>query len=298
MEYNAKEVARKQYIKYFIAWFVIAAVLVAAWGVLFLVRGSRQEEIGRGNTSAPTERVFDMAGTLKEEEKDELRELIDQEQERGKCDIVLVIVNQEVGLEDSAWNRNMMNLADDFYDEGQFGYNHAYGDGALLLYNWYEDERGSQKGVWLSTTGKMEYRIGVSEEDDILDALDRYMLKAEPEPAKAYAAAIKRIGYWGERAERSGKLTIPWPVVILVPFGIAGIFCMIKLQQKPGEKTITATTYVAGGQPAFRIQRDDFVRKSVTKVKIQSSSGGHGGGSAGHHTSSGGHSHGGGGRRH
>lgn len=294
MDYDAKKVARSQYFKYFTVWFIIAAILLVLYAGLKIAKGD-PVEVTRTNEKAPKERVYDYAQTLSESEKDYLRQVIAKQEERGTCDIVLLITNEEVGLDDDTWFRNMMNLSDDFYDEGAFGYDKPYGDGALLLYNWYEDERGSQKGEWLSTSGKMEYQIGYDEEDDILDELDRYI---DTDPVKGYAAAIERIGYWGMVASSHVPLQVPIIGVIFLPIIVAAIFCAGKLHQSPGVDTTTPLTYVTGGNPQFTNRRDDFIRKSVTHVKIESSSGGHGGGSAGHHRSSGGHSHGGGGRRH
>ena len=194
---------------------------------------------------------------------------------------------------------NMMNYADDFYDEGAFGYDEPYGDGALLLDNWYEDSEGSQKGSWLSTSGKMERIIGAYEEDDILDSVYDYI---DTNPKKAYAAGIKRLAYWGDETDRS-EVEVPWLAVFGLPTIVALIYMISNMIQSAGQVTTTPLTYVPGGKPLLIDKQDNFLRKSVSKIKIErSSSGGggshhSGGGSHGHHTSHSGHSHGGGGRR-
>lgn len=297
MNINLKALERKQFLKYFKAWIIIAAVLLVIWGVLALLH-KPETAPQRGNNQAPAQRVYDYADVLSDSEEEYLRQVIAECEQQGLSDIVLVTICEEMGRSDSEWNRNMMNCADDFYDNGKFGFDKPYGDGALLLDNWYEDEYGSQMGTWLSTSGKMEDRIGVSEEDSVLDAIYDYI---DYSTVKAYEAGIRKLAYWGNRASGGIDLQIPVVFILVIPSVVAFIFAVTSMKQAPGTDTTTAYTYLAGGKPNLRRQSDVFERKHVTSVKIESSSGSggghHGGGSAGHHHSSGGHSHGGGGRR-
>ena len=116
---------------------------------------------------------------------------------------------------------------------------------------------------------------------------------------EAYARAIKKIAYYGKTDGASEPIQIPWAVVLIVPTIIAAIYAGANMKQAPGKDTTTPMTYVPGGKANMNAQRDDFIRKSVSKVKIETSSSSRsgGGGSYGHHTSSGGFSHGGGGHR-
>jgi len=107
-------------------------------------------------------------------------------------------------------------------------------------------------------------------------------------------------------ADSEKEFSIPWVAVIWLPTVIALIYALIHLKPNKAKDTTTATTYVSGGKPVFPVRRDEFVRKSVTKVRIQTSSGSNGsrssggsrsGGGGGSHRSSGGVRHGGGGRR-
>ncbi|MDE5598282.1 MAG: hypothetical protein K2J04_10665, partial [Lachnospiraceae bacterium] len=67
----------------------------------------------------------------------------------------------------------------------------------------------------------------------------------------------------------------------------AALFIPLNWKSGSGRNTTTAVTYVNGGREQFTNKQDIFIRKSVVKHHIQSSSsGGHG---------SGGHSGGGGG---
>lgn len=296
-EYNVKTEERKKFLQFFRVWIILAAVALIVWAVLALTHKTEPKPM-RSNTHAPTQRVYDMADVLTDSEEKHLEEIIAEYEQEGTCDIILVLIEQEMGSSDSQWNYNMMNFADDFYDEAEFGYNKPFGDGALILDNWYEDEYGSQKGTWLSTSGKMEDIIGVREENDVLDAMYDYI---DSNPARAYEAAIRRLAYWGNDDRRKAHMEIPPILILVIPLIGAFGFATASMVQMPGKDTTTASTYVAGGSPRMRRKEDRFLRKSVTSVKIESSGSSsgshHGGGSAGHHTSHSGHSHGGGGRR-
>lgn len=297
-DYKAEE--RKRFFKYFRVWMVIAAIAAVAFGG-FAIKDKLTpvQEALRNNDKAPAQRVYDYADVLSDAEEQKLSELIASCEEESKCDIVVVTINQEVGASDSEWEHTMVNLADDFYDQKAFGYNQPYGDGALLLDNWYHAGMSdSQAGAWLSTSGKLEWNIGSYEENKVFDAMDSGL---DISAYEAYARAVRKIASYGVDQDAKGSKQLPWPAVLIVPVIISLIYAGVNMSQKDGAVTTTSTTYVPGGQPIMNAQHDDFLRKSVSKVKIETSSSSgsrsSGGGSYGHHTSSGGHSHGGGGRR-
>ena len=190
----------------------------------------------------------------------------------------------------------MRDYADDFYDEAGYGYNKLHGDGLLLLDNWYIDENGSQKGNWLSTCGRVYELFGNWEINQVLNAMDR---KVDTDPYQAYHDSIAEACRLMASLE-NGSIGIPWLLIIILPAVVAFIYAMTKLHQAPAKDTTTATTYVEGGKPVMREQRDDFIRKNVTSVRIQTSGGSstssHSGGGGGHVSRSG-VSHGGGGHR-
>ena len=301
---NIRAAARRQFFRYFKGWIIAAAVLLAIWGILAVIKMASGGSSERNNPDAPSQRVYDYADVLTDSQEEMLAQFITKCEKEGACDIVLVTICEEMGLEDWEWERNMMNYADDFYDNGAFGYDKPYGDGVLILDNWYQDENGSQEGTWLSTSGKMEEIIGPSEENDIFDALYAYISE---DPLKGYVAAVQKTAEWGSgKAEKSGVDGFYWMLAAVIPIVIAVIYALVHIRQTADKDTTAANTYVAGGQPVLRGKRDEFQRKSTSSVRIQTDSGGsgrssggssHGGGSSGHHTSSGGHSHGGGGRR-
>ena len=291
-EYNVKLEERKKYFHYFRVWMIIAAIAVCGFGVMKVIHWN-DKDATRNNSEAPSERVFDYADVLTDAEERDLAELIEKQEDYGKCDIILVTINQEVGYSNYDWEQNMMDLADDFYDERAYGYDQPHGDGVLILDNWYHaGQEDSQAGTWISTSGNMISGLSDYERERVLDAEDAGF---EYSTKDGYARAIKKIAQYANE-EQGGSKQLPWVVVLAIPVIVAILYCMTNMKQKAGVDTTSATTYVPGGHPEMRAQRDDFIRKNVTKVKIEtsSSSGSRGGGS---HRSSGGFSHGGGGRR-
>ena len=143
-----------------------ASKKIAVVGGGFLIKSLKyKSSVSRNNTRTAAERVYDLADVLTDEEERLLTDYIAESEARAQIDIIVVTINLPMGLSDYQWTDNMVNYADDFYDNYAFGWNEPYGDGALILDNWYEDENGSQKGSWLSTSGKMEEYIGIYDPD-------------------------------------------------------------------------------------------------------------------------------------
>ena len=274
----------KQYFKRFMPLFICLLVFMLAAGIRLAVKKPQELTFyERTNTQCETEeRVFDYADVLSDEEEGKLRELIEQTQEEVGCDIALVTLNEYIGSGESA----VMNFADDFYEANKFGYDKAYGDGAVLVDNWYSGETY----MWFSTSGRVENRYSDYDIDNLLDEVCDVV---NTDPYKAYTRYIEHVGYtMSNHGMTSFRLS--FGAIMIISFCTALFYVLYHLAAHKAAKTTVATTYVVGGRPDFKEQRDIFVTKMVTKRRIESSSSGGGG----HHMSSGGHSHGGGGRGH
>ena len=296
MEKEIRIEAVKRYFKYFKIWFVIVGILAIAAGIVFVVH-LLSIKTTRSNTQAPSERVYDEADVLTAEEEERLRKLIASVEEEIKADIVLVTSNRIMEgdgapTNDASWETNMMNTADDFYDQNNYGYDIPRGNGVLLLDNWYEGQAGS----WLSTCGTM---IEEFSNYDINRVLDAVYYNIDYGAYKAYKAGIEEIGNVVRGTQvNEGSFGVGGFVISTIA---ALIFLFVNLKNKEGKKTVVAGTYVEGA-PINNIRRDQFIRKTVVRRHIprQSSSGSSGGrssGGGGSHRSSSGTSHGGGGRR-
>ena len=183
MEKDIKREALRRYLKYFKVWFIIAGILAVITIGVAVVHLLTPKTV-RGNSQDPTERVFDYADMLTDEEEQSLREYIAECEEKIQADIVIVTISEsveydlqnpglaeafhakEVGSTD--WSTAMRDLADNFYDYNNFGYDKVHGNGVLLLDNAYE----GQKGSWLSTCGNVYDYFGDYEIDQALYAVD------------------------------------------------------------------------------------------------------------------------------
>lgn len=293
----------KDWFKYFRIWFLVCGILLIG---MCIVYGVLHKGTGSGNAvrvnevCTETERVFDYADVLTEQEEQDLRELIAKREVQTQCDIVLVIMNESLEEYAKQYDPNAygsdwaMIAADNFYDEHGFGWNKYResddGDGVLLLDNWYRESDG-RVHTWFSTSGKAMERYSNAMIEGLLDAV--YAYDIETEPYKAYRAYVER--FYQDMTGRS--LKVPWLAVVGIPAIIAAAFILFNLSGKEGKKTTQVNTYVGGTDgPVFAVNENRFIRKSVTKRHIDRSSGGSGGGGGGGHVSAGGHSHGGGGR--
>lgn len=292
----------KNWLNYFKIWFLVCGIIIVICLIpiiSFNAKNSKSSE--RVNeVCTETERVFDYADKLTDEEEDSLRALIAEKEQEAKCDIVLLVMDEP--LEEYAYQYDpdsygeewTMIKADNFYDENGFGWNKHVesddGDGVILLDNWYRESDGAIH-TWLSTSGSVQERYSSGMIDRLLDRVYSYLPAENPDPYQAYAAYVETIA---EDMSGAGKKDLPvWPVVV-IPLIVAVVFIGINLSGKEGKKTTVATSYVEGGKPNFRVSDDHFIRTttSTRHIDTSSSSGGGGGGS---HVSSGGHSHGGGG---
>lgn len=302
MSDNYKKEAVRQYVHHFRIWFVIVgivAVVTAGAGILHFT-GSDAE---RANTSAPKERVYDGADILTDAEEKKLREYIAEKEEKYHADFVILTFSQPVegeealqyGCRSSDWERNMTDIADDFWDENGYGFNKSFeGDGSILIDNRYEGQRGE----WLSTSGRVEDALSAGAVENVLYAVDGYY---DSNPCKAYMRYIDKVCEYldGGRVQIQGSY---YPGALFVSLIIACVYAASHLGKNRARDTTAVNAYVPGGKPVLNGQRDDLIRKNVVRRKIETSSGssggGHSSGGGGHHTSSSGASHGGGGHRH
>lgn len=295
----------KKYIKSMAVFLIIIAVLLVIYLVMWGMKFAVGDEYVRRNSVAPTQRVYDYADVLTDSEERDLEDLIAKRERQIGCDIVLVTLNEPLaeyarGYEDVlgylSESEYVMVYADNFYDEKAFGYNAPYGNGCVFVDNW--DRSDSVYGYaynWLSTSGTVEDKFSTRMINRVIDDVND---RVNENPYEAYKSYVNNIYYYmsGNNMER---VEIPLYAVAGIAAVVAMIYLIGNLAKNIGTKTTVGNTYVNGGRPKMNVMTDQFVRKSVTKRRIQSSSGGGGGGGGGgHHTSAGGHSHGGGGGHH
>lgn len=302
MDKELKKEARKQYLHHFRFLFIVVGILLivtAAAGVSQAMKAG----MVRTNNEAPSERVYDYADILTEEEEEKLRQYIAKKEEKYGADFVIMTFSQPVegteakeqyGYRSSDWEQNMMDIADDFWDRNGYGFNKSFeGDGSILIDNRYEGQRGE----WLSTSGKVEHALSAYDVESVLYAVDDYY---DSNPYKAYIQYIDSICSYLDGGLQLGGAYYLGALVISVI--VAAVYGAGHLGKNKARDTVAVNAYVSGGKPDLRSKSDDFIRKNVVTRHIETSSGGgshrSSSGGGGHHTSRSGASHGGGGHRH
>lgn len=288
----------KEYFRYFKWMYIILGVVLLLY--CFISGGhsviSNTVNYQRTNTSCTTkERVFDYGDVLTDREEEKLRSLIDKREKQTGCDIVLVTLQES--LKEYAreiephvnYDEFVRVYAEEFYESHNFGYDKPNGDGVLLVDNWFREDDG-RIYTWFCTTGRVDSAYSSTEIDHILDNVYRYV---EHDPYRAYKTYVNDF-YHDMIGVQLFNLYVPAVVPWIIGIISAVIFILYNGRSKRGAKTTTAVTYVDGMEPRFRVREDRFLRKSVVKHRIESSSSGHSHSGGGGH-SSGGRSHGGGG---
>ncbi len=288
----------RDYINFFKIPFIFVGILAVITLVVTIANGGSEEVVimERTNTECTTtERVFDYADVLTDSEEDSLRERIAIKETETQSDIVIVTLNESL-VEYAAQYEDVigavpisqcvMVYADNFYEENRFGYDRPVGDGTLLLDNWYREEDGKIHS-WMLTSGRV---IEAFSESDIDYVLNYSLEVVEDSPYEAYCRYVDT--YADYYNIYYGDLEIPFIFTAGFALLVAGIFFLVNIIGKKGKSTVNQATYVVGGRPTLRWKEDRFIRKSVSKVKINTDSNSSGGG---RHTSAGGSSFGGGG---
>ena len=98
MDHDIKKDMIHQYLKYFKVWFIAFAVVLVLTIITF-IGNLEVKSNDRNNDQAPIERVYDYANVLSDTEEQQLRDLIAIKEIEIECDIVLVTINQEVGID-------------------------------------------------------------------------------------------------------------------------------------------------------------------------------------------------------
>lgn len=290
----------KRFVQIFRIPLLIFGVLLVVGAACKIITGMRPEvKFVRENTQAVTEeRVFDVADKLTAEQEEALREKIRIAEDICGADIIVVTLNQS--LEEYAKSyesvigyvqpyQYTMVYADNFYDEGKFGYNAPHGDGLILVDNWYRESDGGVY-TWVSTSGKVMEQLSTEQVETILDMCLDYV---EDDPAYAYEYFVDLVvDYLDPNASLGEELGGGISVLIGLIAGL--IFFFANFGGKKGKKTVETRTYVKDGRADVRERQDIFLTKTVQRRKIETETTRSGGGG---HISAGGHSHGGGGHR-
>ncbi len=275
----------REYFRYFKWIYIILAVLgillfvlhVGHWGIALTA------DYQRTNKECLTDqRVFDYGDVLTDKEEQKLEKLIAKREKQTGCDIVLITLHEslkeyareiEPGV---SYNEFVGVYAEQFWKENGLGYDRPDGDGVVLVDNWYREDDGAIY-TGFSARGRVIDAYTDLQINHILDNVYRYV---EQNPYRAYKTYVNDF-YHDMLGINVFSIYIPQIAYWIVGIISAVIFILYNWRSRKGRKTITAVTYVAGGKPVFRVCEDRFIRKTVTRRKIERSSSGSSGGSGG-----------------
>ena len=250
-----------------------------------------------------SQRVFDYAGLLTEEEEKALNELCLEKEEALETELYILTTVDTGG-------KKTVDYVDDFGDDHAFGYDREYGNYMILCIDM------QNRIVWLSTSGKAEEYFTEARIDALLD--DLYpALKAEKYYDTCYSYLQSGEKYLSEKPSYTGSDPSNYPETMFQydeeekPFYkywyvrlfialVAGTIVISVMSYRASSRiTVNARTY--SNNMRINQHMDTFVRRTTSSRRIEtntssSGSSGRSSGGGGHHTSSGGHSHGGGGR--
>lgn len=288
----------EKYFKYFKIPFIITAVIVV---ICVGIKIANSTSMVRSNNETDLKNnVFDYADNLSTQDEARLEETITEIEEQTGIDIAVVILNESLegkGYKAGLSGRGTYDMwvkgyADSFADDHKMGYDYACGSNLVFVDNCFREPSTGRVDSWISTSGKAKENISTSECEEIMDIalanLTDY--SGQEDYYKAYSKVVELVPRYASSTSAAVNLMQP-KYIVVVSFLAALIYVLVNWRSKAGKKTTSGTTYVSQGRPNITRKQDIFLRKSVSKVRIQSSSGGGGGG--GH--SGGGGGHGGGG---
>ncbi len=257
---------------------LVLGVLLGAACVILRISSSGSGE--RQNTIHTEEqRVFDYADVLTEEEEQSLEELIKKQQKEACADIVLVTID-ELSLQS---DRAMREYAESFYDENDFGWNQAKGDGVIFADNWAEGADG--KYCRLLTTGAAMTKISDDKAENIVSDICE---KVNDNTYEAYRSYVTKTA----RAMKGSPVTSP-VIPAAVALILTIIFAIYQFIFNKGKDTTPRSAYLDKEGIQVLNKQDFYLRSHVSRVKIEKDNHSHGGGGGG-----GGSSHGGAGGSH
>lgn len=279
-----------RFFKYFKIPFIVTAVIAVICIIIRIVNNNPEPEIMRNDQSDLVGNVFDYAGALGASNVAELDAYVAEMEKRVGCDIAVVVLNETLegkySSEPSEWVRS---YAKDFVLYHNMGYEKGQGESIVFVDNLYREPSTGKVYSYLFTWGDIENHLARSSCEELLDDALENLTDYSDSAAYmyAYSRVIELLPKYISGTGLADVAMAMKPVYIIgVAFLIAIIYILVNWNSSVGKRTTTSTTYVENGKPNITRRQDIFLRKSVTKRKIQQSSsgggGGHGGGGGGH----------------
>ncbi len=248
-----------------------------------------------------SEKIYDYANLLTEDEENNLKERINEFIEKSKMDIA--IVTTDFSYSSDSENEN---YAADFYDYNDFGMDFENTSGVLFLRNANSEDPYYD----MYTFGNAQLYFDQARYDNILDGIydlihsgqylegfknfvgetERYISMGKPKEMDNYY--VDKEGYLQKYPE---TYHIPWGIALISSSVITLVAMLILIKKNRMVKKATqATQYLQKESINITNRKDIFITSHTTSYTESSSSGSGGGFSSHGGSSGGGHSSGGG----
>lgn len=220
--------------------------------------------------------VYDEAGLLTQDEYNELNAMANEYGAERETDIIIYTSPNEAGAD-------VMKMTQDFYDEMGPGYDKQHGNAVILTLDMNNRE------IYLAGFYKAKEYLGDSRLDKIRNRITPNLSDGNYE--QAFATYIKTAhDYMGYKpGVNPDNILFKLWFQVIVAIAIGGGIVSWMAYNAGGRVTVQRQTYEDGSTSGVLDHRDQYIRTTVTRRKIEKSSSGGGGGGGG--TTGGGHSH-------
>ena len=208
----------------------------------------------RSNTECTlTQRVFDDADVLTDEEEAKLEKLIAEKEKLIGGDIVLMTTN------DASLNtmEKLRDYAQNYYKENKIGWDKPIGSGAIYVDDW------ETKHTWLATRGTVKDKLSKDNTDYIVDETNDIVNK---DPYKAYTRLINLLA---DETQKSHLFHINIsPLWVALGCLVAAIaFVVFQLSDSVGKDTVKKSTYVKKDGVQLNDKQDPMLQGQREKPK-------------------------------
>lgn len=222
--------------------------------------------------------IYDEAGLLSGDQVSRLQQLAQEYGAARETDFIIVTSR-------NLDNIDVMVMTQNFYDQQAPGYDKPHGNAAILMLDMNNRE------VYLAGFYKAETYLDSGRLDKIRGKITPYLSSGDYELAfqEFILTAHKYMGY-RPGVNPDNILFNGW-FQLIVSLGIGGIIVGMMAYNSGGKVTVHRRTYEDSSTSGVLAHKDQYLRTTVTKTKIQTNNGGSGGRGGGGGITGGGHSH-------
>ena len=256
---------------------VLLSTVLWFWAVPIAVPASASSDSVGPDAGAGTKKlIYDEAGLLTPTEISELEDLARKLGAERETDFIIL-------TSDNPQNVDVQKMTEDFYDAQAPGYDKPHGNAAILTVDMRNRE------VYLAGFYKAEQYLDNERLDKIRDRITPHLTNGDY--AQAFEIFVKTayeyMGY--EPGVNPDNILFDTWFQLAASLVLAAVVVGAMAYNSGGRVTVHRRTYEDAGASRVVERRDQYVRTTVTKTKIQKHTGTGGGGVGGR--TGGGHSH-------